>query len=186
MKPRGIFLIVASAMALMANHAYSSELVTNSESEKFFFSPEWTNLVSINNAIADLGTQLNWSANEDITSEFDKQVCKSLGIRPKSAVIVAYKEVSFVLHSTKTNEWLRSHQEMVNFSKLICQNGKIVRTNTDEQIPSNEIYLFDPKVKELTVEIELLISVAPFEKPQEVKYARRSFRFAHRNRWVAD
>jgi hypothetical protein len=192
MKPLDIFKILVATMGmigLLANESYSSESPTNSEgSDNFFSSTRWTNLVPLINAAADLGAQLNWNTNEAVVSDFDKQVCKSLGIRSKSPMMISYKELSLVFHFPKTNEWLVPSQEMGGSLNLIYQDGKIVRTNTEEQVPGNCIRLFDPNAKELTVEIDLLLGVAPLEKPQDVKYkyVRRSFRFAYRNRWVDD
>ena len=180
-------IALVNAVGLPAYKAYSFEPPANSEEAGHFFSSaRWTNLVSSVNAVADLAAQLNWNTNEDMVSAFDKRVCESLGLRPKSPVFVSYKELSLVIHLPTTNECFDSSQEMGGSLNLIYSDKKIVRTNSEAQVPANYIRLYDPKVKELTVEIDLLLSTMPLDRPQEVKYLRRSFRFVHRNRWVND
>ena len=172
---------------LLVAKACAFELPTNSEDlNKLLSSTMWTNTVLFSNARADLGAQLNWNINEGVVSDFDKQVCKSLGIHSRSPMMISCKELSCVFFSSETNQWFGSQQEMGGSLDLIYHDGQIIRTNTDEQVPDDTILLFDPNVKELTVEINLLLSVAPVGRPQDVKYVRRSFRFVHRNRWVND
>jgi hypothetical protein len=181
------FIFIPLVVILLTSKACSLELPANSEdSNNFFSSPGWTNLVLLVNAKADLGAQLNWNTNEDVASDFDKQVCKSLHIQSRSPVMISYKELSTVFHFSKTNELFDSSQEMGGSFSLIYQDGKITRTNTEDHVPINYIPLLDPKVKELNVDIDLLLSVTPLEKPEDVKYERRSFRFVYRNRWVND
>lgn len=69
---------------------------------------------------------------------------------------------------------------------LTYRDGKIARTNSVDQIPANYIYVVDPHVKNVIAEIDLLLGVAPLEKPQDATYFRRTFRFIYKNGWKED
>ncbi|HEX3857433.1 MAG TPA: hypothetical protein VHY30_09070 [Verrucomicrobiae bacterium] len=114
------------------------------------------------------------------------RICKSLPANSTSPRIISCKEISCVFHYRTTNECIPSYQEMGGSYNLIYRDGKITRTNSVDEIPGNYIYVVDPHVKNVIVEIDLLLGVAPLEKPQDVMYFRRTFRFVYKNGWKED
>jgi len=164
---------------LLINEARCHEYPTNSSDPK-----DWMSYIASINAKADLGALLHYNTNEDTCSNLEKLLCKSLDIQSKTPMIISYKEFSLIFHNGKTNECLESSQEMGPLPHLVYQNGAITRTNNEEKVLSNYIWIVDPNIKEPMVEIDLLVSVEPIGRPQDVKYMRRSFRYVYRNGWI--
>lgn len=162
----------------LCSQGYSHEYPTN------FL--DWKNYIPSINAEADLGALLHGNIKESIPSDFDEQICKSLSIKSESPMIISFQEMSFVFHYRTSKECIESSQDMSPLWGLIYQDGKITRTTNTDQVPVNYVRIVDPAVKNTIVEIDLLLGVAPLEKPQDVKYVRRSFRFIYNNGWKED
>jgi hypothetical protein len=182
---KSIPLVFFALFLLAAKKCYSQEYRTNFTDEASFTNYLQSIIPSINQK-ADLGALLHFNTDEDVTCDFDEQVCKSLPANSTSPRIISCKEISCVFHYRTTNECIPSYQEMGGSYNLIYRDGKITRTNSVDEIPGNYIYVVDPHVKNVIVEIDLLLGVAPLEKPQDVMYFRRTFRFVYKNGWKED
>lgn len=174
MKPVLLFTAAAFGIAL-CSQGYSHEYPKSIR--------DFLNLIPSENAKAELGALLHGNIKESVPSDFDAQICRSLNIKSKSPVIITFQEVSFIFHYPTAKARIKSSQEMSSWWDLIYRDGEITRTNSADQVPFNDIGLVDPSVTNEMVEIDLLLGVAPLEKPQDIKYVRRSFRFVYSKEW---
>jgi hypothetical protein len=116
---------------------------------------------------------------------FDARLCKSVGTALKSPALVSFRMINFIFFYSRTNDYLVPVCEMSDPDELICMPRKFSRKNVfTNEVPVNYIRLVDPRAREVTADLELLVSVAPLGNPKEVAYFRRSFRFAYRKGWI--
>jgi hypothetical protein len=179
-----IALFIICSFLFVAIKSYAHDYPTNLSLADFtsYIAPR----IPLVNERANLCALLHFNSNEDATCDFDEQVCTSLTTNSGLPRIISCKEISFVYHCRTTNEFFESSQDMAGSYNLIYSNGKITRTDSEDQIPENDIYVVDPNVKDTTVEIDLLLGMAPLKTPKDVVYLRRQFRYVYRNGWLKE
>ena len=114
---------------------------------------------------------------------FDQKVCSSLTTNADGPVVISYRLVSFTFYYPAGIAIPPSSTEMANPDELVCKKDDIIRRATTNEIPANYVRLFDSRRKNAESELDLLLGIAPLERPQEVRYSRRSFRFVYQKGW---
>lgn len=145
-----------------------------------------TNMVPLLKAInseVDLARQLFVNTNKYGYCDFDNKVCKSLSIKSEAPTVIAYQQISFVVHYPTTNECSGPHTEMSLPDLLLCRGGKITRTNSVSEIPVNYVRIVDPNAKRVMAEVDLLVGMSPLGEPHAMQYFRRSFWYARKKGW---
>ena len=120
---------------------------------------------------------------EETNRDFDQKVYGSVRTNTSGPIVISYSLVSFVFHYPAGIAHAPSATEMVQPNQLVCTKEGITRQDTKDEIPGNYVRISDSNSKEVTAELDLLLSVAPLGKPEELKPLRRSFRFVYRNGW---
>jgi hypothetical protein len=123
---------------------------------------------------------------EETNRDFDQRVYSSVRTNTSGPIVISYNLVSFVFHYPAGVPHAPSATEMVNPDQLVCTKEGTRRRDTTDEIPANYVRIADSHRKEVSAELDLLLSVAPLGKPEELKHLRRSFRFVYRNGWKED
>jgi hypothetical protein len=118
---------------------------------------------------------------------FDLKLSESVRTITKSPIIVSFLLVTFIFSSPNTNDPVYSFCEMGTPNDLVC-SGKSVsrRQGSANDIPLIRVSTVDRHNKELSADLDLLLGVAPVDKPQDIQHVRRSFRFVYRDGWRED
>jgi hypothetical protein len=121
---------------------------------------------------------------QETNTTFDIKVCESVGATTKRPMLISFLLVTFIFSSPSTNDPVYSFCEMGCLDELISNGGSVSRRpGSTNEIPLIRVSTVDPNKKDLTADLDLLIGVAPLDKPQKVQYLRRSFRFLYRDGW---
>ena len=121
---------------------------------------------------------------QETNTTFDMKVCESVRTTIKPPMIVSFLLVTFIFSSPSTNDPVYSFCEMGRPDELICTGVSVSRKpGSTNEIPLIRVSTVDPHKKDVTADLDLLIGVAPLNKPQDIRYLRRSFRFVYRDGW---
>jgi hypothetical protein len=144
-----------------------------------------TNYVKIVNTEQDLATWLYTGARSNSPSYLEKRVLAGMKYDAKKSQTIVFQQSSFIFFYPATNDWVESSSEMVLLNPLSFQGTNFIRATNSFKTPASYVRLQAP-VKQLTVEVALLIAIWPSEHPEEVRYFNRSFWFVHKNKWEED
>jgi hypothetical protein len=117
---------------------------------------------------------------------FDQKVCRSLSTNASNPVVISYQLVSFTFYYPTGVAFAASSTEMASPYELVCTKDGILRRDSTNKIPANYIRVSDAQRKSVEAELDLLLGVAQLQRPQDIRYFRRSFRFAYQNGWKED
>ena len=120
---------------------------------------------------------------EETNRDFDQKVYALVGTNGSAPIVISYSLVSFVFYYPAGIVHAPSATEMVQPDQLICTKGIVKRRDAKDEIPANYVRMSDMQRKEVGAELDLVLSVAPLDKPGETKCLRGSFRFVYRNGW---
>jgi hypothetical protein len=99
-------------------------------------------------------------------------------------MIVSFLLITFIFSSPSTNDPVYSFCEMGRPDELICTGVSVSRRpGSTNEIPLIRVSTVDPRKKDVTADLDLLIGVASLNKPQDIRYLRRSFSFVYRDGW---
>ena len=124
---------------------------------------------------------------QETNTTFDMKVCESVRATIKPPMVVSFHLVTFIFSSPNTNDPVYSFCEMGRPDDLVCIGRSVSRRpGSTNEVPLIRVSTVDRHKKDVTAELDLLISVAPLDAPQDIRYFRRSFRFVYRDGWKED
>lgn len=116
---------------------------------------------------------------------FDKKVFSLVRKDCQLPAIISFQLVSFVFSYPSTNGW-PSGCEGGQPDQLLCTAEGVSRSSSTNEVPLNYVRIVNPHKKDITADLDLLLGVAPLNKPKEVRYFRRSLRFIYQDGWIEE
>jgi hypothetical protein len=124
---------------------------------------------------------------QETNTTFDMKVCESVRTTIKPPMVVSFHLVTFIFSSSSTNDPVYSFCEMGRPDELVCTARSVSRRpGSTNEVPLIRVSTIDRHKKDVSADLDLLISVAPLDTPQDIRYFRRSFRFVYRDGWKED
>jgi hypothetical protein len=121
---------------------------------------------------------------QETNRTFDTKICESVRKTTKPPVVISFPLITFFFSSPDTNDPVYSFCEMDQPDELVCTGTNVFRRpGPTNLIPVIRTSTVNTRKKEVTADLDLLIGVAPLNKPQDIQYFRRSFRFVFRHGW---
>jgi hypothetical protein len=120
---------------------------------------------------------------EQTNRVFDEKVWRSVTTDVAKPMVVSYELVSVIFSYPTGSSYAPSATEMVQPDELVMAKGCVVRRATTNEIPANYVRVLDAQRKNVGAEVNVLLRVAPAEKPDQVTCLRRAFRYVYRNGW---
>jgi len=118
---------------------------------------------------------------------FDEKVYSLVRKDCQPPAIISFQLVSFVFSYPSTPGWAPSTCDTGQPDQLLCTAEGVSRSsNSTNEIPLNYVRIVDPQKRDITADLDLLLGVAPLNKPKEVRYFRRSLRFVYQDGWIEE
>jgi len=120
---------------------------------------------------------------QETNKAFDDKIWRSVKRDVAKPTVVSYQLVSFVFYYPTGVPYAPSATEMAQPDELVFVNDSVHRKATTNEVPANYVRVLDAHRKTIGVQLDLLLAVAPLDKPNDLVSLRRSFRFVYRNGW---
>jgi len=170
-------ILAVTLCLVLAPSVFSQTVATNASS----FS-ELPFAVTLNREV-DLMRSLFAETN----TSFDEKVLQSVEKDAKRPVVISYQLISFIFYYPTGVVYLTSSStEMDQPDELVCTMAGVTRKATTNEISANCVRLMDSQRATVGADLDLLLGVAPLERPQDTRYVRRTFRFVYKNGWTEE